>query len=102
MALWFLTNIPIQLHNKLYWQDGEKPLPELNLLTWFALELSFPVSQAGAAHHVAILSLAVPFLSDPIVMAIIMTPLCLMDRTYVRKEQWSGSDYTVLHNTQNL
>lgn len=46
------------------------------LLTWFTLELSLPVAQAGAAHHGALLLLTLPFLPDTVVVTSIMTPLC--------------------------
>lgn len=45
------------------------------LLTWFTLELSLPVAQAGVAHHGALLLLALPFLPDTVVVTSIMTPL---------------------------
>lgn len=46
------------------------------LLTGFTLELSFPVAQTGAAHHVTVLSTTVPLLTNSVVVAIIMAPLC--------------------------
>lgn len=42
---------------------------------WFTLELSFAISQASAAHQVTILRLAVPLLSNAIVVAAVMAPL---------------------------
>lgn len=45
-------------------------------LTGFTLELSLPVAQAGAAHHVTVLSVAIPLLADAVVVAVVVTPLC--------------------------
>lgn len=45
-------------------------------LTGFALELSLPVAQAGAAHHVTVVSVAIPLLADAVVVAVVVTPLC--------------------------
>ena len=45
-------------------------------LTWFTLDLSLAVAQAGAAHHVTVLSMAVPLLPDAVVVSIVMAPFC--------------------------
>lgn len=44
-------------------------------LTGFTLELSLAVAQTGAAHHVTILSMAVPLLTDTVVITAVVTPL---------------------------
>lgn len=44
--------------------------------TGFTLELSLSVAQAGAAHHVTVLSMAIPLLADAVVVAVVVTPLC--------------------------
>lgn len=46
------------------------------VLTWFTLELSFAVTQASATHQVTIFCLAVPLLSNAVVVAAVMAPLC--------------------------
>lgn len=43
-------------------------------LTWFTLELSFAISHASATHQVAIICLAVPLLSNAVVVAVVMAP----------------------------
>lgn len=56
----------------------EWELNEINIrrrLTRFTLEFSFSISKAGAAHHLAILPLPVPFLPDLVVYTIIVAPL---------------------------
>lgn len=45
-------------------------------LTGFTLELSLAVAQAGAAHHVTVLSVAIPLLANAVVVAVVVTPLC--------------------------
>lgn len=49
----------------------------LNTLTWFTLELALAVSQAGAAHQVTVFCLSVPTFTDPVIIPVIMTPLCI-------------------------
>lgn len=44
-------------------------------LTRFTLEFSFSIPKAGAAHHLAILSLPVPLLPNLVVNSIVMAPL---------------------------
>lgn len=44
--------------------------------TGFTLELSLSVAQAGAAHHVTVLSMAIPLLANAVVVAVVVTPLC--------------------------
>lgn len=45
-------------------------------LTRFTLELSLAIAQAGTAHHLAVFSVAVPLLTNAVVIAAIVTPLC--------------------------
>lgn len=45
------------------------------VLTGFTLELSLSVAQTGAAHHVTIVSMAVPLLTDTVVITTVVTPL---------------------------
>lgn len=44
-------------------------------LTWFTFELALSVTQAGAAHHVTILSLAVPLLTNAVAITTVNAPL---------------------------
>lgn len=44
-------------------------------LTRFTLEFSFSIPKAGAAHHLAILSLPVPLLPNLVVNSIVVAPL---------------------------
>ena len=46
-----------------------------SVLTGFTFEFSLAVAQAGAAHHVAVLSVAIPLLADAVVVAVVVTPL---------------------------
>lgn len=53
-------------------------------LTRFTLEFSFPVSKAGAAHHLAILPLPVPLLPNLVVHTVIVAPLWRRQRNISR------------------
>lgn len=44
-------------------------------LMGFTFEFSLAIAQTGAAHHVTILSLAVPLLADAVVVIVVVTPL---------------------------
>ena len=44
-------------------------------LTRFTFELPLAVAQAGAAHHVTVLRVAVPLLPDVVVVSVVMAPL---------------------------
>lgn len=46
-----------------------------SILTRFTFEFSLAVAQAGAAHHLTVLSMAIPLLADAVVITIVMTPL---------------------------
>lgn len=43
-------------------------------LMWFTLEFSLAIAQTGAAHHVTVLSLSVPPLTNTVVVAIVVAP----------------------------
>lgn len=45
------------------------------VLTGFTLELSLAVAQTSATHHLTVLRMAVPLLTDAVVITIVVTPL---------------------------
>lgn len=47
-----------------------------SVLTGFAFELALAVAHASAAHHVTVLSAAIPLLTDSVVITVVVTPLC--------------------------
>lgn len=51
-------------------------VPKFCLRTWFAFELSFAIAKAGAAHHMTVLSTAIPLFSNAVIIAIVMAPFC--------------------------
>lgn len=46
-----------------------------SVLTGFTFKFSLAVAQAGAAHHLTVLSVAIPLLADAVVIVAVMTPL---------------------------
>lgn len=59
----------------------------VSVLTGFTFEFSLAVSQASAAHHVAIFCTAVPLFTNAIVVAIVMAPLWRRRSRDRRKEK---------------
>lgn len=62
----------------------------VSVLTGFTFEFSLAVSQASAAHHVAVLCTAVPLFTDAIVVAIVMAPLWRRRSRDRRKDRTKG------------